>query len=76
MRYSDRNAVEEYVGQQVEVLHWAAAIDDPGVPMCHPCPVTCLEAIIAFCRLSLPAQHGVVMLTTFGNLPLLLVSWE
>ncbi|KAL3146697.1 hypothetical protein ABBQ32_000921 [Trebouxia sp. C0010 RCD-2024] len=30
MRYSDRNAVEEYVGQQVEVLHWAAAIDDPG----------------------------------------------
>ena len=31
MRYSDRNAGEEYVGQQVEVLHWAAAIDDPGV---------------------------------------------
>ena len=31
MRYSDRNAGEEYVGQQVEVLHWAAAIDDTGV---------------------------------------------
>ena len=32
MQYSDRNAGEEseQLGQQVEVLHWAAAIDDTG----------------------------------------------
>jgi len=32
MRYSDRNVGEEaeQAGQQVEVLHWAAAIDDTG----------------------------------------------
>lgn len=35
MRYSDRTAGEadEHAGQQLEVLHWAAAIDDTG----HPC---------------------------------------
>ena len=34
MRYSDRAAGEdsEAAGQQVEVLHWAAAIDDTGQP--------------------------------------------
>ena len=34
MRYSDRTAggEGEQVGQQVEVLHWAAAIDDTGQP--------------------------------------------
>lgn len=32
MRYSDRNVGEEaeVAGQQMEVLHWAAAIDDTG----------------------------------------------
>lgn len=36
MRYSDRTAGEEseLVGQQLEVLSWAAAIDDTG----HPSP--------------------------------------
>ena len=34
MRYSDRTAGEEneHVGQHVEVLSWAAAIDDTGHP--------------------------------------------
>ena len=40
MRYSDRTAGEEieHLGQHVEVLSWAAAIDDTG----HPCP-SCLH---------------------------------
>lgn len=38
MRYSDRNVGEEAeaAGQQVEVLHWAAAIDDTGQPHLLP----------------------------------------
>ena len=37
MRYSDRTAGEEneHLGQQLEVLNWAAAIDDTGLPCPH-----------------------------------------
>ena len=54
MRYSDRTAGEEgeQAGQQVEVLHWAAAIDDTGqlsnVSMCHfagCCKLTCANCL-------------------------------
>ena len=44
MRYSDRTAGEEveHLGQQLEVLSWAAAIDDTG----HACPGhTCLVVV-------------------------------
>ena len=38
MRYSDRGAGEdaEQRGLQVEVLHWAAAIDDTGQTTTYP----------------------------------------
>lgn len=48
MRYSDRNAGEEHehAAQHQEVLHWAAAIDDTGVPSA-PLPCDLTQAVFA-----------------------------
>ena len=42
MRYSDKGVAEdaEQKGMQVEVLHWAAAIDDTG--QCASYPLHCI----------------------------------